>query len=102
MGQWRRRTAVRGRPDLCRLATTCWLRGVAIFPDDVIVADRDGAVVIPAAMVSEIVDLAVEQERYEGWIIDEVRAGAALPGLYPPNEENRARYEAIKQSQNRK
>jgi hypothetical protein len=30
----------------------------------------------------------------EGWIMGEVERGAALPGLYPPNAENRARYEA--------
>lgn len=70
--------------------------GVAIFPDDVIVADQDGAVVIPSALLDEIVELAVEQECLEGWIMSEVNAGAALPGLYPPNEENRARYEASK------
>ncbi|ATA21064.1 regulator of RNase E activity RraA [Gibbsiella quercinecans] len=70
--------------------------GVAVFPDDVIVADQDGAVVIPAALLDDIVELAVEQERLESWIMAEVNAGAALPGLYPPNEENRARYEATK------
>jgi regulator of RNase E activity RraA len=72
--------------------------GVAVFPDDVIVADVDGAVVIPAALVDEIVEMAVEQERLEGWIMEEVKAGAALPGLYPANEENKARYEAAKRS----
>jgi regulator of RNase E activity RraA len=71
--------------------------GVAIFPDDVIVADGDGAVVIPAAMLDEIVGLAVEQERLEGWIMKEIEGGAALPGLYPANAENQARYEASKQ-----
>lgn len=70
--------------------------GVAVFPGDVIVADGDGAVVIPAALFDEIVPLAVEQERLEGWIMDEVKAGAALPGLYPANAENQARYEAAK------
>ncbi|GAA3606689.1 ribonuclease activity regulator RraA [Gibbsiella greigii] len=70
--------------------------GVAVFPDDVIVADQDGAVVIPAALLDDIVELAVEQERLESWIMAEVNAGVALPGLYPPNEENRARYEATK------
>ena len=66
------------------------------FPDDVIVADQDGAVLIPAGLVDEIAGLAVEQERLEGWIMDEVQGGAALPGLYPPNAENKARYEASK------
>ena len=70
--------------------------GVAIFPDDVIVADGDGAVVIPAALVDEVTALAVEQERLEGWIMEEIKGGAALPGLYPANAENLARYEAAK------
>src|SRR5450432_4750626 len=46
--------------------------GVAVMPNDVIVADGDGAVVIPAALVAEVVDAAVEQERLEGWIMREV------------------------------
>jgi regulator of RNase E activity RraA len=70
--------------------------GVAIFPDDVIVADQDGAVVIPAAMVDDVTALAVEQERLEGWIMSEIERGVALPGLYPANDETRARYEAWK------
>jgi regulator of RNase E activity RraA len=68
--------------------------GVAVYPDDVVVADADGAVLIPAAFLDEIVATAPEQERLEGWIMSEVENGAALPGLYPPNAENKARYEA--------
>ena len=68
--------------------------GVAIFPGDVIVADGDGAVVVPQAMVDDIAHLGPEQERLEAWIMAEVERGAALPGLYPPNAETRARYEA--------
>ena len=36
----------------------------------------------------------VEQEREEAWIMEEVKRGAALPGLYPMNAQTRARYEA--------
>ena len=72
--------------------------GVAVFPNDVIVVDADGAVLVPQAMLDQVIAAAVEQERLEGWIMREVDAGAALPGLYPPNEENRARYEAAKKS----
>ena len=68
--------------------------GVAVFPDDVIVADDDGAVVIPAALVDNIVALALEQEALEAWIMQEVARGVPLLGLYPPNAETRARYEA--------
>ncbi len=70
--------------------------GVAVFPDDLIVTDADGAVVIPKALVDEVVELAPEQERFEGWVMEEVKKGAALPGLYPPNEETKAQYEAWK------
>ncbi len=70
--------------------------GVAVFPGDVIVADPDGAVVIPADLVEAVTEMAVEQERLEGWIMKQVEAGQALPGLYPANAENKARYEADK------
>ncbi|MBX7200761.1 MAG: ribonuclease activity regulator RraA [Rhodospirillaceae bacterium] len=70
--------------------------GVAVFPDDLIVADADGAVVIPKALVDEVVKLAPEQEAFEAWVVDEVKKGAALPGLYPPNAETKARYDASK------
>jgi regulator of RNase E activity RraA len=60
------------------------------------VLDQDGATVIPAALVDEVVAAAPEQERFEAWVIQEVENGAALPGLYPPNAETKARYESTK------
>ena len=68
--------------------------GVAVFPNDVIVVDADGAVLIPAALLDDVIEASVEQERLEGWIMGEVEHGGALPGLYPPNAENAARYQA--------
>ena len=68
--------------------------GVAVFPNDVVVVDTDGAVLIPAALIDEVVEAAVEHERLEEWIMQQVSQGSPLPGLYPPNEENRARYDA--------
>ena len=66
--------------------------GVSVYPDDLIVVDDDGAVLIPAALVEDVVRVAPEQERLETWIMDEVTNGAKLPGLYPPNEDNLKRY----------
>jgi len=88
-------------PSVAGLTFVAWQQpiacgGVAVFPDDIIVADADGAVLIPAALIEMVLELAPEQERFEGWIMDEVNQGAALPGLYPPNAENKARYEASK------
>ena len=68
--------------------------GVAVFPDDVIVADRDGAVLVPQALLAAVLAEAPEQERMEAWIMAEVARGAALPGLYPMDAATRARYEA--------
>jgi regulator of RNase E activity RraA len=72
--------------------------GVAVFPDDLIVADDDGAVVIPAALVDEIAALALEQEQLEAWIMQEIARGVPLLGLYPPNAETKARYAAEREA----
>ena len=70
--------------------------GVAVVPGDMVVADDDGAVVIPADLVQDVTEQAAAQEDLEAWIMDEVNGGAELPGLYPPNEANLARYQAAK------
>ncbi len=70
--------------------------GVAIFPNDVIVADRDGAVVIPQALLDHVLQEGPAQEAQEAWIVNEVNRGAVLPGLYPMNAETKARYERDK------
>jgi len=70
--------------------------GVAIYPGEIIVADQDGAVVIPKAFLDLILAEGAEQERMEAWIVGEVNNGAVLPGLYPMNAETKARYAASK------
>ena len=70
--------------------------GVAVFPNDVVVADQDGVVLIPQALLDHVVAEGEEQERMEAWIVGEVNAGAVLPGLYPMNAETKARYAAWK------
>lgn len=68
--------------------------GVAVFPDDLIVVDDDGAIVVPAAFIDYVIATAPEQERMEAWIVQEVENGAPLPGLYPMSEETKKRYAA--------
>ncbi len=88
-------------PSVAGLTFVAWQQpigcgGVAVFPDDVVVVDDDGAVVIPQKLLDDVVAAAPEQERQEAWIMNEVEAGVALPGLYPMNAETKARYEKSK------
>lgn len=88
-------------PSVAGLTFVAWQQpigcgGVAVFPDDVVVVDDDGAVLIPAALLDAVLAEAPEQERMEAWIMEEVGRDVPLPGLYPMNAETKARYEAAK------
>lgn len=92
-------SGVAAPPSVAGLTFVAWQQpiacgGVAVFPDDVIVVDDDGAVLIPAALLDDVLRTAPEQERQEAWIMQEVQRGAVLPGLYPMNAQTQARYEA--------
>jgi 5-oxopent-3-ene-1,2,5-tricarboxylate decarboxylase / 2-hydroxyhepta-2,4-diene-1,7-dioate isomerase len=67
--------------------------GATVQVGDVIVADDDGAVVIPPGLVEEVLADAERQEREEAWIAGRVADGAGLDGLYPLAGEWRQRYE---------
>lgn len=60
---------------------------VAVFPGDILVGDGDGVMVIPQHLVAEIADECTEMERYEDFVLEEVKQGAAVIGLYPCTEE---------------
>ena len=68
--------------------------GVAVFPGDIAVGDGDGVIIIPAELADEIAAEAKGMEKYEAWVVEQVKAGASIIGLYPMNDETRARYEA--------
>ena len=68
--------------------------GVAVYPGDVIVGDDEGVVVIPQHLADEVATDAAEQEIMEIFVLERIKAGAALPGTYPPNAETRAAYAA--------
>jgi len=73
--------------------TTIACGGAAVQPGDVIVGDDDGVLVIPPALVREVVADAIEQEREERFIAEQVGDGASVKGLYPMNPEWKARYQ---------
>lgn len=67
--------------------------GTTVQPGDVIVGDRDGVIVIPPALVEEVVDAALAQEEEDAWIAEQVAAGHPVDGLFPMNAQWRARFE---------
>src|ERR1022692_2305022 len=78
-------------------------RGVSALITDGVMRDKhgviaadDGAVVIPAALADFVASEGAEHELMESWLVQEVEKGAKLPGLYPPNDENKKRYEEWK------
>ncbi|MFE4470462.1 fumarylacetoacetate hydrolase family protein [Leifsonia sp. NPDC056824] len=68
--------------------------GATVLPGDVIVGDADGLLVIPPALVAEVVADAIEQEREEVFIAEMVRAGEKVDGLFPMNAAWKERYRA--------
>ena len=73
--------------------------GATVQPGDVIVGDDDGVLVIPPALLDQVLDAAIEQEAEEEWIAARVAEGAAVDGLYPLTGEWRRRYDAERDGQ---
>lgn len=73
--------------------TTIACGGTTVQPGDVIVGDADGVVVIPRAMVEEVVEATLAQESEDAWIAERVGEGHPIDGLFPLNADWRSRYE---------
>ncbi|NQZ33841.1 MAG: ribonuclease activity regulator RraA [Oceanospirillaceae bacterium] len=60
--------------------------GVAVFPDDIVVGDGEGVVVIPAAIADEIAEEARLMTLFENFVSQAVLAGRSIVGLYPATD----------------
>jgi regulator of RNase E activity RraA len=54
-----------------------------VFPGDILVGDDDSVIVIPAGIADEVADEAVEMTAYEDFVVERVKAGETIIGLYP-------------------
>lgn len=73
-----------------------------VFPGDVILGDGDGVMVIPAHLAEEIADECLGMESFEDFVLEEVKAGASIIGLYPATkDENLRKYEEWRQKNGR-
>ena len=56
---------------------------VAVFPNDLIIGDKDGVIVIPKHLAEEIADEALEMNIYEEFVLFKLTQGEKIIGLYP-------------------
>ena len=108
---------IRDYPNACDLDLGLWIRGVTphfhtqtelmpfavnepiacggvlVLPGDLIVADDDGAVVVPASLASEVIGKASEHHEWEEFSRQRLAAGGELKRYYPLSDEARPEYE---------
>lgn len=116
---------LRDRPNIEKLDIPLWLRGwtpnyhsqtnlmafdvnvpiacggVTVMPGDIIVADDDGAVVLPVRLAVEVTNYAKEHNEWEEFSRIKLKEGAPLQLYYPLQDEVRGEYEAWKRQQGR-
>ncbi len=61
---------------------------VAVFPGDIILGDDDGVMVIPSHLVEEVIEECTKMTLFEEFVLEQVRNGKTIIGLYPPTNEN--------------
>jgi regulator of RNase E activity RraA len=73
-----------------------------VFPDDVVVGDSEGVIIIPAHLADEIADEAHEMTAFEDFVQECVLAGQSILGLYPAtNPQTQIDFAAWRKKHNR-
>ncbi|MCG5218261.1 RraA family protein [Streptosporangium soli] len=71
--------------------------GVLALPGDLVVADDDGAVIVPRRRAEAVVEAAGDHEQWEVFSRARIEEGGALSDYYPLTPETRAEYERWRQ-----
>jgi regulator of RNase E activity RraA len=66
--------------------------GVLVRPNDIVVGDAEGVVIIPSSVVNEVARDALEQEELETFVQQRIAEGSTIRGVYPPNAETLAEF----------
>ena len=66
---------------------------VTIRPGDLLLGERHGILVIPAALAEEVVDAALAKQDLESFQRKLLLEGRSIYGVYPPDENTRREYE---------
>ena len=73
--------------------------GVTVVPGDIIIADDDGAVVVPIAFAPQLAAKAAEHVEWEEFSRLKLSEGGDLRKYYPLSDDARAEYEAWRRTQ---
>lgn len=72
--------------------------GTLVIPGDIIIADDDGAVVVPAALAEQLAEAGGEHSEWEVFTREKLSEGGDLRKYYPLNDEAKAEYEEWKKT----
>ena len=74
----------------------------AVFPGDYIIGDNDSVIIIPADLVNDLAAEAAEMTAYEDFVVEQVKKGVSIIGLYPCTmDEHRQAFEVWRKQNNR-
>lgn len=75
---------------------------VAVFPGDYIIGDNDSVIIIPADLVNDLAAEAAEMTAYEDFVVEQVKKGVSIIGLYPCTmDEHRQAFDVWRKQNNR-
>jgi regulator of RNase E activity RraA len=72
---------------------------VLVLPGDIIIADDDGAVLVPQRVAAMMLEQTLDHEDWESFSRMRMAQGGSIWTYYPLSEEGRAEYEAYKIAQ---
>jgi regulator of RNase E activity RraA len=75
---------------------------VLVLPGDIMIADDDGAVLIPRQVAPQLAQLTLEHEDWESFSRMRMSEGGTLAKYYPLSDEGRQEYEVWHAQQNHK
>lgn len=95
----RRGQAAAVRPNLMSVDYQVPVRigNVTVRPGDLLIGERHGVLVIPAALADEVLDAALAKQELESFQRQLLLEGRSIYGVYPPDAETLEEFEASRQ-----